>query len=66
MYELIDEISHNLDNNLFSVGILLDLSKAFDTINHESLLKKLYYYGIRGYHIVLCHQMYVIENNMFI
>ena len=48
LYKWIDEISHNLDNNLFSIEIFLDLSKAFDTINHELLLKKLYHYGIRG------------------
>ena len=46
--ELVDKISKAIENNEFTVGIFLDLSKAFDTVNHGILLKKLYFYGIRG------------------
>jgi hypothetical protein len=38
----------SIDRREFAVGIFLDLSKAFDTVNHNILLDKLNYYGIRG------------------
>jgi hypothetical protein len=38
----------NLDNNYATCAILLDLSKAFDSVNRRILLQKLYMYGIRG------------------
>ena len=45
--ELIDRTIKSLDQNECPINIYLDLSKAFDTLDHEILLSKLDYYGIR-------------------
>jgi len=45
---LVDQISTSIDNKEICTGIFLDLSKAFDTVNHNILLNKLEHYGIRG------------------
>ena len=45
---LTESIKSPLDNNRLGCGIFMDLQKAFDTVNHEILLKKLEHYGIRG------------------
>ena len=44
--ELIDIITTELDNNEVPFIIFLDLSKAFDTLDHNTLLYKLNHYGI--------------------
>ena len=42
------KILQAIDNSEYTIGAFLDLAKAFDTVNHEILLKKLEHYGIRG------------------
>ena len=37
----IDKISVALDNGEIVIGVFLEFSKAFDTVNHEILLNKL-------------------------
>lgn len=43
-----NKITENIDKNNKVIGTFLDLAKAFDTVNHEILLRKLDRYGIRG------------------
>jgi len=47
-YTFTENIQQALDNNLHVVGIFFDLTKAYDVINHNILLHKLEFYGIRG------------------
>ena len=45
---LLEKITEALDNSQFGICILVDFRKAFDTVEHNILLEKLYHYGIRG------------------
>ena len=48
LISLTEKIREALDDNKFACGIFIDLKKAFDTVDHAILLKKLDHYGVRN------------------
>lgn len=48
VFALIEEVLDALESRRAACGLFIDLSKAFDSINHNILLDKMYKYGIRG------------------
>ena len=48
LINLTEDIRDALDNHYFACGTFIDLQKAFDTVDHKILLRKLEHYGVRG------------------
>ena len=63
---LYDKIAAAVDERKYTAGLFLDLSKAFDTVNHSILLGKLEHYGIPGLALewvksYLCKRLQYVE-----
>jgi len=52
-YDVINEILKAMNNRLPVGGIFCDLQKAFYCVNHEILVDKLQFYGIKGKFLAL-------------
>ena len=66
LMELTEEITTALDDKKVTAGVFIDLKKAFDTINHNLLLKKLAHMGLE---VLLINGLLVIcqtGSSMFI
>ena len=50
--KLVDQIYESFEKDHYTLGIFIDLSKAFDTVDHTILIKKLEMYDIKGIYLV--------------
>ena len=63
--QLADQLIESFNNNKFTIGVFIDLSKAFDTVDHQILLKKLKHYGVVGNNLKW-FQSYLSNRKQFI
>ena len=62
---LVDKITKSQDIGDIVITLLIDLKKAFDTIDHRILLRKLYSYGIRG-SMLKWMERYLTERSQYV
>ena len=63
--QLVDQISNSSEKNLFTLGVFMDFSKTFDTVDDVTLIKKLDHYGVKGRNL-LWFKSYLNNRRQFI
>ena len=62
---LVDRVTKSFDRSNIVVSLFIDLKKAFDTVHHRILLRKLYAYGIRGV-LLKWFQSYLTDRSQYV
>ena len=65
LISIVDKINEALDKKKVVGSIFVDFQKAFDTVNHEILLRKLSHYGITG-HINDWFRSYLLDRKQYV
>ena len=65
LIKLIDSIYDSFNQNKYTLGVFIDLSKAFDTVDHNILIDKLNLYGIKNNRLK-CFSSYLSKRKQFI
>ena len=58
---IVENIQKQLDAGNYTTGVFVELKKAFDTVDHNILLEKLGYYGIKDF----AKNWFVFHSNQF-
>ena len=63
---LVSNIYNSFNENMFTLGVFIDLSKAFDTVNHNILLNKLSLYGIKNNYVLKWFSSYLSDRKQYV
>ena len=63
--QLVRDIRNSFEKGEFTLGVFIDLSKAFDTVDHEILLRKIMSYGINERMLKLLKN-YLLDRKQYI
>ena len=62
---LVDKIMENFDRNKITVAVFLDLTRAFDCVDHHILCKKLEHYGVKN-NALAWFRDYLLDRKQFV